>query len=73
MICIHDGNISLALCSRIATRKVLLVLNHLICCDKILQLPVPVEAGYIGGWQNHICKQPGFYFLTYTINSEETS
>lgn len=60
MICIRDRNIPLALCSRIASRKVLLVLNCFICRDKILQLPVSVGAGYMGGWQSHICSQPGF-------------
>lgn len=73
MICIRDRNIPLALCSRIASRKVLLVLNCFICHEKILQLPVSVGAGYMGGWQSHICSQPGFSCLTYSINSEETS
>lgn len=73
MICIRDRNISLALCSRIASRKVLLVLNWLTCWDKILQLPLCVGAGYMGGQQTHICNRPGFSCLTYTINSEETS
>ena len=73
MICIHDSNICLALCGRIASRKVLLVSNWPNCCDKILQLSVCKGAGYMGGWKTRICSWPWFFSLTYTINSKETS
>lgn len=63
-IYVHDRNISLALCSRIASRKVLLVFNWPNRCGKILQLSVCVGAGYIGGWQTRICNWPGLSSLS---------
>lgn len=53
-----------SLCSRIASRKVLLVFNWPNHCGKILQLSVCVGAGYVGGWQTRICNWPGLSSLS---------
>lgn len=70
MICILDRNISLSPCSRIASRKVLLVLNYLFCCDKITRL---CESWVYGRLANPHLQPAWILLLTYTINSEETS
>lgn len=70
MICILDRNISLSPCSRIASRKVLLVLNYLLCCDKITRL---CGSWVYGRLANPHLQPAWILLLTYTINSEETS